>query len=370
MKNTNIAADGTSLKIRIVDGTGINTYYSNTVKLYNSAGELVATQLINPQASGSSNSMGLVSFFGLDPNEVYSVQLLRVTNGVADHVGATSTIGGYTNGTVNSNWGGLTTGKSHDAYVLTAESDTAANNTVGNDGIVGTGYNDTFYWSAGNDTYTGGGGWNLTVVGKEVWDEKAGLDTLDYSTANSAVTANLQTGVATGADIGTDKLISIEGLIGTKQGDTFTDNAANNQFEGRGGNDTFYLTNGGNDVLMYKVLAGAEKDSTGGNGHDTVHGFHVGNITTDGNADVIDLSDMLDYNGSISFYKDDGVLKLDNSSKGLLDYLKVEVSGNDTVISIDRDGAGGSSYGFTAVLTLADVHTDLVTLLQNNQIMV
>lgn len=66
VKNTNIAADGTSLQIRIVDGNGINTFYSNTVKLYNSAGELVATQLINPQSSGSSNSMGLVSFFGLD----------------------------------------------------------------------------------------------------------------------------------------------------------------------------------------------------------------------------------------------------------------------------------------------------------------
>ena len=105
VKNTNIAADGTSLQIRIVDGNGINTFYSNTVKLYNSAGVCVATQLINPQASGSSNSMGLVSFFGLDPNEVYSVQLLRITNGVTDHVGATSSIGGYTNNTVNLNWG-------------------------------------------------------------------------------------------------------------------------------------------------------------------------------------------------------------------------------------------------------------------------
>ncbi len=87
MKNTNIAADGTSLKSRIVDGNGINTFYSNTVKLYHSAGERVATQLINPQACGPSNNMGLVSVFGLDPNEVYSVQLLRITNGVADHAG-------------------------------------------------------------------------------------------------------------------------------------------------------------------------------------------------------------------------------------------------------------------------------------------
>ncbi|MBA2814168.1 hypothetical protein [Candidatus Pantoea persica] len=67
VKNTNIAADGTSLKIRILDGNGINTFYSNTVELYNSARELVATQLINPQASGSSNSMGWSAFSGWTP---------------------------------------------------------------------------------------------------------------------------------------------------------------------------------------------------------------------------------------------------------------------------------------------------------------
>ncbi|WP_246020114.1 Ig-like domain-containing protein [Limnobaculum zhutongyuii] len=166
VKNTNIAADGTSLQIRIVDGFGINTYYSNTVKLYDSKGACVATQLINPQASGSSNSMGLVSFFGLDPNEVYSVQLLRITNGVTDHVGAVPLIGGLANNTVNVNWGGLTTSKSHDAYVLTAESSDATNNTVGTAGIIGTGYNDTFFGSGGDDTYTGGGGWNLIVSGQ------------------------------------------------------------------------------------------------------------------------------------------------------------------------------------------------------------
>ncbi|MDH2067734.1 Ig-like domain-containing protein [Pantoea sp. GD03673] len=366
VKNTNVAADGTSLKIRIVDGEGINTFYSNTVKLYNSAGELVATQLINPQASGSSNSMGLVSFFGLDVNETYSVQLLRVTNGAANHVGATASIGGYINGTVNENWGNLTTGKSHDAYVLTAEKISDVNSTTGN-GIIGTGYNDTFFSTAGNDTYTGGGGWNLTVTGTQVWSETAGLDIVDYSHAPGAITANLKTGVAVGH--GFDTLVSIEGLIGTSEGDTFTDNAANNQFEGRGGNDVFWLTNGGNDVLMYKVLTGYKSDGTGGNGHDTVHDFHVGNLATDSNADLIDLSDLLDYTGSISFFRDNGVLQLDNSSRDILNYLKVETSGHNTVISIDRDGTGGA-YGFTNIITLADTQTDLVTLLQNNQIMV
>ena len=366
VKNTNIAADGTSLQIRIVDGNGINTFYSNTVKLYNSAGELVATQLINPQSSGSSNSMGLVSFFGLDPNEVYSVQMLRITDGKADHVGATGSIGGYTNGTVNENWGGLTTGKAHDSYVLTAESGSAANNTTGNSGIVGTGYNDTFFGSAGNDTYNGGGGWNQIVSGKPVWSETAGMDVVDYSRSTSAVNANLWTGTATGN--GTDKLLSIEGLVGSNQQDTFTDNSANNLFEGRGGNDAFYLVNGGNDTLMYKVLAGMTNDGTGGNGHDTIHGFKVGNLVKDSDADLLDMSELLDYKGSVSFFEDDGKLELDYSSRGVLDYVKVEVVGSDTVISIDRDGQGGQ-HGFTQVVTLADVQTDLVTLLQNNQIM-
>ncbi|MCQ4398925.1 Ig-like domain-containing protein [Enterobacter cloacae] len=366
VKNTNIAADGTSLQIRIVDGNGINTFYSNTVKLYNSAGELVATQLINPQSSGSSNSMGLVSFFGLDPNEVYSVQMLRITDGKADHVGATSSIGGYTNGTVNESWGGLTTGKAHDSYVLTAENSNAANNTSGNNGIIGTGYNDTFFGSAGNDTYNGGGGWNQIVSGNPVWSETAGMDVVDYSRSTTAINANLWTGTATGN--GTDQLLNIEGLVGSSQQDTFTDNSANNVFEGRGGNDAFYLVNGGNDTLMYKVLAGLSNDSTGGNGHDTIHGFKVGNLVKDSDADLLDMSELLDYKGSISFFEDEGKLELDYSSRGVLDYVKVEVVGSDTVISIDRDGQGGQ-HGFTQVVTLADVQTDLVTLLQNNQIM-
>ncbi len=370
VKNTNIAADGTSLQIRIVDRNGINTFYSNTVKLYNSKGELVATQLINPQASGSSNSMGLVSFFGLDPNEVYSVQLLRITNGAVNHVGATNSIGGYTNGTVNLNWGGLVTRQAHDAYVLTAENTGEANNTIGANGIIGTGYNDTFFSSAGDDTYNGSGGWTPLPNGLQTWSETQGLDIVDYSRAPGAINANLQTGIATGH--GTDKLINIEGLKGSDAADTFTDNAANNLFEGRGGNDTFHLLNGGNDTLLYNVLKGAEGSGDGGNGHDVVYGFNVANTISSNNADIIDISELINYVGPVSFTASaDGTkMELDYASKGLEDYVKVEVVGNDTVISIDRDGKGTAFTEFTPILTLANTQADLVVLLQNNQLLV
>ncbi len=46
-RNTNTVSYGTSLHLRITDPNGINVYYGNTVKLYNSAGVLVATQIIN-----------------------------------------------------------------------------------------------------------------------------------------------------------------------------------------------------------------------------------------------------------------------------------------------------------------------------------
>ena len=262
------------------------------------------------------------------------------------------------------------TRQAHDAYVLTAENTGDANNTIGANGIIGTGYNDTFFSSAGDDTYNGSGGWTPLPNGLQTWSETQGLDIVDYSRAPGAINANLQTGIATGH--GTDKLINIEGLKGSDAADTFTDNAANNLFEGRGGNDTFHLLNGGNDTLLYNVLKGAEGSGDGGNGHDVVYGFNVANTISSNNADIIDISELINYVGPVSFTASaDGTkMELDYASKGLEDYVKVEVVGNDTVISIDRDGKGTAFTEFTPILTLANTQADLVVLLQNNQLLV
>ncbi|WP_374058092.1 hypothetical protein [Candidatus Pantoea persica] len=37
-----------------------------------------------------------------------------------------------------------------------------------------------------------------------------------------------------------------------------------------------------------------------------MHDFHIGDLATDSNADLIDLSELLDYTGSLSFYQDGG----------------------------------------------------------------
>ncbi|MDC5568845.1 FG-GAP-like repeat-containing protein, partial [Acinetobacter baumannii] len=373
--NTNSIANGTSIHLRILDQNGINALYGNTVKLYNSAGQLVGTQIINPQSGNqTSDSSAIVDFYGLNANESYTAVLLRNIGGVSQDVGGVSSIGGYSIENVNAAWTGLKAGAATSAFVLTAESGTASNdaNKIGNDGlggIVGTGYNDTFFATLGNDVYQGGGGTTI-VSGERVWSNTGGIDIVDYKLAGSAaITVDLSNTAAQNTGFGTATFKNIEGIAGGSGNDTFTGNSVNNYFEGRGGNDTFNLASGGQDTLIYKLLDSA--NATGGNGHDTVNGFFVGTVEATSNADIINVKDLLvgytaDADGAAHYIN--GTATLD-SGETIGNYLKVTVTGGNTVLSIDRDGAAnGSSY--TDLITLNNVDTTLEKLLANHQIII
>ena len=71
---------------------------------------------------------------------------------------------------------------------------------------------------------------------------------------------------------------------------------------------------------------------------------------------------------TIKSYTVNGVATID-SADNIGDYLKVTQSGANTIVSIDRDGTGGSFSSATLVV-LNNVHTDLATLLANHQIVV
>lgn len=358
IRNENHVVEGTSLILRILDKNGLNSYYGNTVQLFDSAGRLVATQILNPQAGVTNDSSGLVYFYGLNPNERYTAKLL------ADS-GTQKSAAVYQEdlGLVNPTWENLATGAADHAYVLTAGKPTISFDSQGA-GTVGTGYNDSFMATEGNDIINGGGGWNLLADGSKVWSATQGMDEVDYQLAKQSVQVNLQNGQSLG--MGRDTLLNIEGVKGSWYADAFMDNAASNRFEGRGGDDIYYLFGGGNDTLVYRP-AGMAAD--GGNGHDIVFGFGLGNVLNNSNADIIDLRGMLGYGGPVSLVRDDGVLQLDASSQGLLDYLSSRVEGNNTVISVDRDGIG-QQVGSTDLITLMGVRTDLLNLIQNHQIMV
>jgi Ca2+-binding RTX toxin-like protein len=134
--------------------------------------------------------------------------------------------------------------------------------TAGQDIMLGMGGADTLNGSAGNDIMDGG----------------AGVDTASFAAMAQSVTVNLGAnapattltdagaGTATGAEIGSDLLVSIANVTGGAGGDILTGNSGANILDGGAGNDTM---NGaaGNDTL------------TGGLGNDIIVGGTGNNDT-------------------------------------------------------------------------------------------
>ncbi|ORC22883.1 type 1 secretion target domain-containng protein [Enterobacter cloacae subsp. cloacae] len=350
VQNSKTIADGTAMHLHIVDSEGINAYYGNTVNLYNAAGVLVASQIINAQSGiGSNDTSALVSFYGLDPNETYSAEILKITNGVSDNV----------------TWSGLEAGNGKEGYVLTAEAATGGHSGT----LTGTGYNDTFIAEDGTYTYNGSGGWN-THSDYDTWSNTGGMDVVDYRNATSGVTVDLRLSTAQDTGFGTSRLLNIEGINGSNFDDVITGNSGDNQFEGRGGNDTFNIGSGGHDTLLYKLINAT--DATGGNGHDVVNGFTVGTWEGTADTDRIDLRDLLSgsgYTGTGSASYVNGVATLDSSAGNITDYIRVVQNGSNTEIQVDLDGTGGQ-FSPTTLVTLNGVQTDLATLLANHQLLI
>ena len=100
------------------------------------------------------------------------------------------------------------------------------------------------------------------------------------------------------------------------------------------------------DTLIYHLLSA--NNATGGNGTaDTWSNFSLAQ------GDKIDIGDLLvGWNGQ-------------NATLG--NYLTVSTNGNNTVVSIDRDGTG-ATYQSTSLVTLENVHTTLDELIQQNHI--
>ncbi|MBR8315111.1 BapA prefix-like domain-containing protein [Burkholderia dolosa] len=156
-------------------------------------------------------------------------------------------------------------------------------------------------------------------------------------------------------------------LRGGAGNDTLNGGNGNDILIGGAGNDT--LTGGsGTDVFMWEVGAA---DNTGGNGHDVITDFQLASGPTDTSGDKLDLSKLLvgytaDADGPAHVVN--GVPTID-SGDTIGQYLTVTNVGADTVISIDRDGAG-TAFSSETLVTLNNVTTNLETLLANQQIIV
>ncbi|MDH2623772.1 M10 family metallopeptidase C-terminal domain-containing protein [Acinetobacter baumannii] len=252
------------------------------------------------------------------------------------------------------------------------------NGYAGNDTLNGGAGNDTLDGGAGNDTLDGGIGIDTLIGG--LGDDTYYVDNVNdviiekinegFETINSTVSYALDSGNALNNLnlLGTD---NIDGT-GNGNGNTLVGNSGNNVLSGgtnndvlnggagndilNGGKDNDTLIGGlGSDTALYKLLN--TNDVTGGNGADVWKDFKVGNTLTDSEADKIDISELLiNYaNGS--------------TVNSIFSYLSLDLNGNNSILSIDRDGAG-TVYNSTSFLTLNNINTTLNTLWDNHQILV
>jgi len=135
------------------------------------------------------------------------------------------------------------------------------------DTLTGSGHTDYLLGDAGNDTLAGLGGSDLMEgdAGDDVMDGGTGADLGWYGDSAAAVQVNLAHGTATGE--GSDRLTSIENLVGSKRADVLVGNAGRNQFQGRGGNDRLYGA-AGKDMLDGN---GGKDRADGGPARDVCH---------------------------------------------------------------------------------------------------
>ena len=210
----------------------------------------------------------------------------------------------------------------------------ASDKLVNIETIIGSDKADIFYGSSANNTFLGGAGDDrfYCSAGTDSYDGGAGIDTIDYTKAGIALTIK-----ATGTDTATvatngvvsDKLASIENIIGSNYGDTINGTAANNVLNGGAGNDTL-IGGAGNDTLIGGtgndlIMGGMGNDIlTGGTGQDTfVFGTYEGkDIITDFQATGTDF-DLLKVNTRLT-----GI----DSFAEFMDSGYVQQSGADVVV--------------------------------------
>lgn len=215
--------------------------------------------------------------------------------------------------------------------------------------------------SAYGDKLTGNDAANSIqgFAGNDAIDGKGGLDTASFLDSSKAVTVDLVSGTAVGN--GSDTLVSIERIIGSRFADTLTGSAASESFLGGLGNDTIEGGGGRDTVEFANVGFGIKIDlaagtTSGGAGSDKLTSIENvrGSIFADTISGSAAVNDLRSGKGNDTIAGLGGADKLFGEAGN--DILRGG-EGNDTL----SGGAGNDTFRFdTALSTAALKNTDKI----------
>jgi Ca2+-binding RTX toxin-like protein len=169
------------------------------------------------------------------------------------------------------------------------------------------------------------------MQGNDTIDGRGGIDRVEYTRSNftSGVIVNLETGLAEDGfgNGGTDTLIGIEDVLGSRLDDGLTGNAGANWLNGSDGDD-YLFGGGGNDILV----GGIEMDTfvwrAGDQGTESAPAVDtITDFDMSASGDKLDLRDIL-----VGEHSDAAILG---------NFLDIGSSGGDTTISVRTQGLLG-----------------------------
>jgi Ca2+-binding RTX toxin-like protein len=179
---------------------------------------------------------------------------------------------------------------------------------------------DSILGNGGNDSYNAG----ITADGDDTFDGGDGIDTYFALNANAAVVIDLDEGLATGASIGTDKLVSVEDASGSNFDDFLTGTDLVNALRGLGGVDNLFGA-GGRDSLF------------GDDGNDILVGGAAGDFLSGGND-----NDTFDYNT----LTDSGITA--STRDQIVDFVQLADEIDLSTLDANRGAKGNQAFKFVA----------------------
>ncbi|MGK6315432.1 cadherin-like domain-containing protein [Neorhizobium sp. DT-125] len=210
----------------------------------------------------------------------------------------------------------------------------------GDDSLTGGSENDVVVAGGGDDEIVAGTGGEegrtaeiAASDGDDVYSGGEGLDLLDASTAQHSVVVDLAAGTATGEEIGSDRLESIEAVVGGSGDDLLTGDVGGNRLDGQAGDDA--IAGGDGDDR----LSGHSGDDmvTGGAGDDTIVAGQGG--------EEVQVEDATASDGNDAYFGGDGFDTLD-----LTPLVQAVLADLEAELACGGEVGSDRVYGFEAVV--------------------